>query len=582
MARDTPALRRRGPHMTSDLPDPDTEIPAQPAADGRPLNLIDPKLKARALKRLQGIIKGNGVKIEDVKLVDCQALVYPFSARTFVKLTPQYGVRTEPGLNKTSELAVSVEDFNRSLKGSVVQTRTEPPKRKSVIDFLFERPDKGFGMKDQKVSFHALKRDFVMHEGCITCSKIGRVQCQKCRATGMIGCALCQGRKQITCPHCRGSGKTPGSNQAHSCVKCRGDGKIMCHQCGGRGQTQCQTCAATGQMKCSKCAGTGWLSHLAHVEMEAMIHFDFERHVLPLEVQKMIEAFGSRLVEKNDVEVVLRPMPATAQDIADEIRLKNEPDDMIFIDYDAKVPFGQIQFSIRGRTIPATLFGYGGKLIEAPAFLDDITKKGQQVLLAAAEGRGDVAEKIRRAAKYRMLCDIVIQAAGKAKQRQAIEILTNRYPTGISSERLLALLIQADKALKNVTRKPRAAGLLAGLALLALACGLYFAGPGRLQAEAAGIPAAALTASDFLLLPFGIFIATLSAQIASLFAQKRAIAGLAPPEMITRTMPKAGKTIWWAASGAALIWGGCVAASVLMPDAHAPAWALRLYDMLQN
>ena len=218
---------------------------------------------------------------------------------------------------------------------------------------------------------------------------------------------------------------------------------------------KCPICAAKGTLQCEKCAGTGWLSQLAHIQMEAHLHFDFDRQALPIEVTRMIDAFGSRLVEKGDIEVALNPLATSPEDI----RRLAEPADMIFIDYNAKVPYGPIRFRIKDRVIPAILFGYQGRLIEAPAFLDDLTRKGQQALAEAADGKGDIAEKIHRAAKYRLLCDIIIQAAGRTRQRKAIEILTARYPTGIGADRLLTLLLQAEKALKFITRKPRRAGL---------------------------------------------------------------------------------------------------------------------------
>ena len=396
---------------TPDLPATTATPAPEPLDPAKPVNLIDPKLKERALKRIQGIIKGNGVPVEEVKLEDCQAQVYPFSARTFVKLAPAYGIRIEAGMNKTAELSTGLEAFNRDLANTVVDARTVPERRQAIVNFLFERPDKGFGIKDQKVKFHKLTRDLVMHEGCITCSKLGRIKCQKCGADGKITCNLCQGRNQIICPQCRNTGRVAHGNGHRSCDRCDGDGKIACTRCNGRGQMKCSVCAASGTLQCEKCAGTGWLSHLAHVEMEAQMHFDFDRHVVPIEVAGMIDAFGSRLVEKGDIEVVLRPTAQTPE----EIQKTEEPKDTIFIDYFAKAPYGPIQFRIRERIIPAILFGYHGKLIEAPSFLDDLTKKGQQVLAEAANGVGNVGDKVRRAAKYRMLCDIIIQAAGKAR-----------------------------------------------------------------------------------------------------------------------------------------------------------------------
>ncbi len=557
--------------VADDLVPPEQQVP------GAPVNLIDPKLKERALKRIQGIIKGNGVPVEEVKLEDCQAQVYPFAARTFVKLAPVYGIRIEPGMNKIAELSTGLEAFNRDLANTVVDARTVPERRQSIVNFLFERPDKGFGIKDQKVKFHKLTRDLVMHEGCITCSKQGRVKCQKCGADGMITCNLCHGRNQIICPQCRSTGRVVHGNSHRSCDRCDGDGKIACTRCNGRGQMKCSICAASGSLQCEKCAGTGWLSHLAHVEMEAQMHFDFERHVLPIEVTRMIDAFGSRLVEKGDIEVVLRPTALTPE----EIQKTEEPPDTLFIDYHGKAPYGPIQFRIRERIIPAILFGYHGKLIEAPSFLDDITKKGQQVLGEAANGVGNVADKVRRAAKYRMLCDVIIQAAGKARQRQALDILATRYPTGIARERLLALLLQADLALKAITRKPRIFGLLGGLAVFSGLVATYFMQPqARMGLEARNIPEAALIALDALLIPVGMMMGTLSAQFCGMFVQKKAIAGLAPPELMTRMMPKAGKSIHWALAGSVLIVAGLLLYLGFYQPALAPPWVLQLRAML--
>ena len=563
------------PPVSTPVTSPENTASAQGAA-----NLIDPKLKARAVKRLQGIIRGNGIKADDVSLETCDATVYPFAARCFVKLVPQYGVRTEPGMNKKAELVATADVFNMALQNSVIDARTEPVKRKEIVDFLFQRPDKGFGMKDQTVSFHTLTRDFVMHEGCITCSKIGKVQCQKCTATGVLTCATCQGRKQINCPQCRGSGKTPGSAQQNSCTKCHGDGKVRCTECAGRGQNKCPICAASGTLKCVKCAGSGWLSHLAHVQMEARLHFDFDRQAMPVEIEKMVEAFGARLVERGDIEVMLHPQPATKEDILRDAKAQNEPEDTIFIDYMAKVPFGPVQFRLRDRVIPATLFGYHGKLIEAPSFLDDLTRKGQEALADAANGVGNVADKIRRAAKYRLLCDVILQAAGKARQRQAIDILTNRYPTGISADRLLSLLINADKALKIITRKPRSYGLAAGVFIFAGLSALYYLLGGRIALGGQGLPEAALAIVDVLVIVCGTAFTTLLAQIFAIMAQKKAIAGLAPPELMGKSMPKPGKTAWWALGLTVAVWFSMIAAILAFAPALAPYWAQHLLALI--
>lgn len=542
-------LRQRRHDIMTDVHDP----PALPPAAGSPaapdsstggsVNLIDPKLKDRALKRIQGLVRGNGVRVEDVVLETCDAYVYPFGARTFVKLAPVYGIKTEPGQNRKAQLAVSLEDFNLKIKSAVELVRSQLARRKLVIDFLFSRPDKGFGVSDQKIKFEALSEDFVMHEGCRTCSRNGQVKCQACTGRGMVPCPLCQTRAQIVCPQCRGTGRTPGSTKPHSCTRCRGIGKIQCPQCAGHNQVKCPKCAARGSLQCQKCAGTGWLSNLAHVEIEAQLHFDFDQRVLPPELARLITAFGARLAEKGDLEVRLFPEQPTNEE---DLKRRREPPDMIVIDYAAKIPFGPVQFRLKERAVPATLFGYQGRLIETPSFLDDLTRKGQQALSEAAAGKGNVGEKVRRAARYRLLRDVILQAALATPQKRAIENLTARYPSGIAADRLLILLTNAVTALKIITRKPRTHGLAWGIGIFSILAFSYLPGGGRSYLGTQNLDPAALGALDFLLAPLGTLCGVLGSQILALRVQRQTLEGLAPPEILIRTRPRVGKTLWWA------------------------------------
>jgi hypothetical protein len=553
------------------MPMSESDLPVQPPlmTSNQEVNLIDPKLIERALKRLQGLVKGNGLRVEDVSVESCTAKVYPFTAKTVLKLTPRYGVRVEPGRNTASELATSQEDFQKELSLSLVRARTEPAKRKVIVDTVFMRPDKGFGMKNQKMTFDALARNLVMHEGCPACSHTGKLQCAKCYGHGVLTCQNCQGRRQTVCPQCRGTGHTPTANGHQTCTKCRGDGKVSCIKCHGRGQVQCAVCKASGTLSCKKCVGTGWLSHLAHVEIESLISFDFQRDVLPPEVANMVESLGARLVEKGDVEVTLRPAPLHNQ------TQDKEPDDMIFIDYDAKVPHGNIQFRFKNRIIPATLFGYHGRLIEAPAFLDDLTKKGQSVLLEASKGFGNVAGKIARAAKYKMLQEVIVQTALRKTPRKALETLTAKYPMGITADRLLELSTLADAALQAITRKARLVGSASGLGIYFAFLLFYFVGNFRISLGLAGVPILALDLLDFVFLPIGFYSGVLGAQLLALLARRKALSSFLKPEVLGNTLPKAGEAVWWSLGGSLVLFCSVLAIAFLA-DIPLPDWLMGL------
>lgn len=106
---------------------------------------IDPKLLDRALKRIKSYLRGNAHDLKDVQISDSKGVqTFRFRADVQIKLVPQYGIKIEPGKNMRAELAVSQEDFQRKIQGSVHEIVTVPQKRQLVVDFVFNRSDKGF------------------------------------------------------------------------------------------------------------------------------------------------------------------------------------------------------------------------------------------------------------------------------------------------------------------------------------------------------------------------------------------------------------------------------------------------------
>lgn len=260
---------------------------------------IDPKLLEKALKKMKGLINGNGLSINKVALLDTpdnhQIKIFRFKARTTLKLIPQYGIKTEPGRNMNAKLMPSDAEFKRAIAQIAIDARTNPIKRKQIVDFVFSRSDKGFGIKEQRTKFHALSRDFVQHERCPACGTNGRTTCARCHGKGQIPCTQCHGRRHVNCPRCRGSARIETPKGTMPCQFCRGDGRVNCNLCGARGTIKCQPCAATGSIACRTCAASGWMSHLAHVEIFAQIRFNFDRAGLPSSLIEAIEKKCSAL-----------------------------------------------------------------------------------------------------------------------------------------------------------------------------------------------------------------------------------------------------------------------------------------------
>lgn len=546
---------------------------------------LDPKLLEKALKRMQGLVRGNGLSINDVTLGtednNVTVKTYRFSARTSLKLVSEYGVKTEPGRNTKAELMPSQAEFNKALSQTVIDARSIPERRKQIIDFIFSRADKGFGIKDQRIKFHELNRDFVQHEKCVSCKASGRISCGKCHGHGLLTCINCQGRRQVVCPRCRGTTKINSAKGPIACQFCRSDGKINCPKCTGRGQTKCPSCAATGALQCQPCAGTGCISHLAHIEIFAQMHFDFDRTNLPSPLCAILENSASKMVEKNDIEVSLIDIPPHTDKLvrADTLAANRgnevEPSDTIWLDYDAICPYGGIAFKLKERIISANLLGFQARLMDCPPFLNDLTKIGQQALIEAATGHGDVIGKIKKAAKYNLLRDTIVQTIRLKNLHKAHQLLAAKYMAGINPQQLELLVRAADTALGHITKKSRIMGMTVGLGLFALLTFFYFTIGGRELLLAQGLSEKTVRVIDGILIPLGTLMGVYGSKFVAKWSRDAALKTIVPDEVLNKVLPKAGKVLWWSAAGAVAITASSVLAAVLS-EASLPQWISHL------
>lgn len=525
----------------------------------KPLPPIDEAVKTRALENLKKLVKGNGLNPEKVTIEATEAKTLSFEAHSFIRLTTDFKSRTEAGKSATGEPIGSYADFERAMKNMTFETQRNPGKRKTIIDAVLKRADKGFGAKEQILKVEGLSRDFVSYEGCGLCGTSGQTTCSKCAGQKFITCQTCHGRQNILCPNCRGRGSLHQNGKTIPCSRCHGRTRIACPNCGARGQIACRACGASGSAKCGSCKGTGWLSHLAHVEMINHLHFNYERQGLPIELSKLLDAFGARHAAEKDLEIT----PQT------EDYQEGEPPETIPIHYQVRVPFGEMSFRLGKEKLNATVMGWQGRILRAPDFLDELTKKGQVFLEKAASGQGNVGENIRKAARYRLLREIIILAASQPPQRKAMAKIMPRYPVGISSDRVLQFFMQASHALQIITRKPRFLGLALGsLVFAAMAAGYFM----KLREMVIPFliklpfnPQIALTLLDILIVPLGAMVTLLASKAFAKRALSKTLQGLAAPTVMKRIMPKAGWTLWASFALAATITGALYFLLVFTP-----------------
>lgn len=568
--------------MDEDLPSsPDTNsLSSSPYAEDK--DRIDPKLLTKALNKMRGLVRGNGLGEDKITLIDTPEnsaiKIYRFKARTSLKLIPQYGTRTEPGRNTTAEAIAGESEFRRAVDQIAIDARNIPQKRKQIIDFVLNRTDKGFGIKEQRTKFHFLDKDFVQHEKCKSCANTGHLTCTKCHGNKFAPCPKCSGRKYVICPRCRGDGKmnTPKGNIP--CQFCRGDGRVNCKNCGARGQIKCQNCNATGTTSCRICAASGWISHLTHVDIFAQIAFDFDHRDLPPLLVQTIDKAPSRCIEKHDIEVsVIKPramdnsLSNINSPLRDHIPSTNEPEDTIWVDYQAMVPFGPITFKIDDKDVSGSLFGFQGRLAGFPFFIDEMIKEGQAALSNTSQKGNDIRTNLMKAAKFRLIADIITQTLHIKNTTRTKNFLKEKYPAAINPETISSLVDLTDLALRNITRRWRTIGLISGFIGFGILLEIYFLSGGRENLKSLGFPEMAMVPVDILMFPLGIALGVISSKFAAKWSQDRMLYKIVPADILKKTLPKAGKTIHWSiisSAGMIIVF----LALAIMSEGPIPAW----------
>lgn len=516
---------------------------------------VDPRLLERAMKRVKGLVRGNGADPETVTLIQEETRLqsYHFPARVIIDLDPIYGVRLEPGQNRLAELATSQDDFQRKIQNFVFHVKNTPEKRKQIVDFVHSRPDKGFGLKAKRSKFKNLAHDIVRHEQCMACSHSGYKACPRCQGKGLETCVACRGAQQVSCSKCHGSGRmvVHGGGQA-SCDQCRGVGRISCAQCGARGQMKCRSCGASGKVKCEKCSGTGWLSHLAHIELEAVVRFEFDRDGLPSKLVDLIEEKGAFLVSKGDIEVDLKqdnPVEAMHSDRPSSESVSQEP---LILSYAVSCPYGSVHFKLGDKVVPAVVLGWQARLIDMPAFLEELTKPGIEAIFEAARIPASAVLHLENAARYAVWRSMLSQILVSSNLKKAMMVVMNRYSAGLHQETVKRVVVAADKAIRAVTRLPRYIGFGIGQALFSgvVFSYFYFAIGDRLFST---VSAPLRDVLDFIILPIGIGLGVVFSQIAAYQAQKKAFAKVVDADVLKGRMPRVGAIWLWSSVLSALM-----------------------------
>ncbi|QQG36397.1 MAG: hypothetical protein HYS17_00980 [Micavibrio aeruginosavorus] len=551
-----------------------------PFANNEPLTIENPEtfdgpepvpdeLLEKAVKKVQAVVRGNGMRGLQVALADFEGEILKFEAYEVYKMDPQTAEKRVNG-KQNGEVVGSAGDMKTKMNALLEKITENPDVKKNVIELMKKRPDLGFALENQTISLDRFNKTYVVHELCTSCSGARMLACGVCHGDGRAVCYRCKGAMLIECPLCQGHRTISAGGGRKTCTKCNGKGRAPCPICRGRGVTPCKNCKGTGKLPCQPCGTTGWHSLIGSLVVKAKCRFWYDKEALVAaegapEIPPLIDQLGAEMVTDRHADISL---------IEDEARLKEldreVKGDEFKIPYKVRLPWGNISFRLKDRIIKGKLFGLHPELVHMDPFLEEPLFPGLRLLDEAARAPGDAAAKIKEAAPYRAVGEAVVLAA-RLNPSRAYEAFAKRYPFGLKIETMQKMLISAETALKNVTKKPRRIGLAMGMALNALVFTAFYALPirPRIYNYIPDLLVQALMEVFLLLLCMGLSWLIIQSTAAS--ALHQALAHLLPPEKRKGLVPRPGRAGWVGIGLTLILWLTMIPVTYKGSQA-APAW----------
>jgi hypothetical protein len=496
-------------------------------------------LAKKAMKNIHDAAKGNGIKKGGIKMIRNNSELITCEAITHIELHHEINEEIKKGQHPIGEALESPEAIAQKIETTAKDALKSQQVRKDLANILLERPDQGFSLHAEHFDVPGLTREYSAPKPCQTCQGQGQNACQTCDGQKMEQCSQCHGRTTINCSFCHGSGFMQGPDgQQKQCNSCFGQRAIKCPLCQSRGHISCRKCKGSGIDKCNPCGGGGVFTSVVKVFFKAKTLFEMDRTTLPHPAVKMIEDHGTKLVTASHIKV--------------EGKQVKREDGGLAIQYDFKFPYADINIGVNGMPIKVHMFGYKGKMLKINNFLDQLVEKEYALLLRAANNEGAVISHIRKASQSRFIGQGLILAVTQ-QPKKAMTNLKKKFPFGASNSLIKDVIIQSNKALRNVSRKSHYSGLGIGLAGIALINIIYFIGPLRsILSDILGT-GNILNIVDFALIPLGGLIAMMTSKVMAASPLKKALGPLMPENQRSTFKPRNNNSSVPAFIGSAVI-----------------------------
>lgn len=529
----------------------------------------------KAVKLVQAITRGNGLRGLQVALGDFEGAIIKFEAYEIFHMDPQISEKRVPG-KQNGEAAGSVIDMRNRMQAVLAKVTENPDVKKHTIEMLRKRLDLGFALAGQSIALNNYNKNYVVHELCNSCGGRKFMLCGVCHGDGRAKCHRCKGAMQVDCPICHGHRTVAAGNTRRTCSKCNGNGKVGCSLCEGRGFTKCRNCKGDGRLNCQSCRATGMHSIIGNLQVKAKCAFWYDKEALTAaenapELPPLIDLLGPRMVTEKHADIIFIEETERLKQLDQEVKA-----DEYKIPYRVRLPWGDISFRLKDTIVRGKLFGFNPTLHHVDAFLEEPLIPGIHKLEEAGRTRGDAVQNIKDASRFRALGEALVLIA-RMNHARAFEAYEKRYPFGLRTDTLHNILNSADAALKNVTRRPRRMGVLyGGLLSLVLLAGFYMT-PVRAQLYAQIPLNPARVALDLALLALVMIVSWFVVQASATKALQDAMAHLLPPEKRNQLSPKPGRAGYVGMALSCVLWLAMAPLTFVLGQS-APLW----FDALMN
>lgn len=538
------------------------------------LSEIDKEYEVIAQQKIRDMVDGNGVKGEDVKFLQFEGATLQFLATT--KL--QFRFKTLERIEAGRKTGLTVVSGLAQVKEEITKQEQKITHRGDIIKriqthIVEGRKDMGYGLNGEMIKLPFLYIEYVFHQACNTCKAKGQVMCQRCNGLGYEKCTQCHGQGLEVCIQCHGDMFIQGNNGRQQCPKCHGRGKSSCRLCHERMKIQCRVCKTKGSTTCTVCNGHAWNSHIYKLEIDAMPSFEYDRENVRQRIGDIIDAMGSKLIDHAKIKAIFKT--------------ENEKDyedkrDYIAIPYIVHLPYAEIRYSIGDQVYNTLLFGNKCELKHVPFILDKLLKTPIARLKEAAENRGNVADKIKNCCDYKIIKQAVL-ASARMPLNKAAKKLKFDNPHGLQNNTIKSLVVYADQAIKNITRRPRKIGMIGGIISLSILYGLYFMAGlrGLIVGEISNTLAHLIP--DILILGAGMGLGIGIIKFVSRRALLEALKGIIPADKQKGFLPKTGKSGANIITAAPFIFLIVIESAIhIFPDIPPPEWYNHIREIVIN